>query len=145
MCPVRALPVSCRRRLNLCTALSTSPLGYLGLPAATCICVVGLSPIELSVLFILVLRGSVAVIPNLSLLWLHNLGGGWGVGAGGGGGEGHGKAKVFHSLFFVAFVQLAICSNKRNSAWKNASSVIIYKRRHDTKQDACPVSCSLVV
>jgi len=36
-CPVTALPVSYRRRLNLCIALSTSPPGHPRLPAATCI------------------------------------------------------------------------------------------------------------
>ena len=36
--------------LNLCTALSTSPPGHPGLPATACICVVGLLPIDLSVL-----------------------------------------------------------------------------------------------
>jgi len=54
-CPVTALPVSYRRRLTLCTALSTSPPGHPGLPATTCIYVVGLLPVELNVLFILVL------------------------------------------------------------------------------------------
>ena len=41
-CPVTALPLSYRRRLNLCTALSTIPAAHPGLPAATCICFVGL-------------------------------------------------------------------------------------------------------
>ena len=55
-CPVTALPVSYRRRLTLCTALSTSPPGRPGSPATTCICVVGHLPVELNVLFILVLQ-----------------------------------------------------------------------------------------
>ena len=54
--PVTALPVSYCRCLNLCTALSTSPLGYPGLPAMTCMYVVSLLPIELNILFILVLQ-----------------------------------------------------------------------------------------
>ena len=45
-CPVTALPVSYRRRLNSCTALSTTPAGHAGLPAATCICFVGLLPVK---------------------------------------------------------------------------------------------------
>ena len=51
-CSVTVLPVSYCRRLTLCTALSASPPGHPGLPAATCIYVVGLSPIELNVLII---------------------------------------------------------------------------------------------
>ena len=54
--PVTALPVSYRRRLTLCTTLSTSPPGHPGLPATTCVYVVGLLPVELNILFILVLR-----------------------------------------------------------------------------------------
>ena len=46
-CPVTALPVSYLRRLTLCTTLSTSPPGHPGLPATTCIYVVGLLPVEL--------------------------------------------------------------------------------------------------
>ena len=49
-CPVTALPVSYRSRLTLCTALSTSPPGHPGLPATTCIYVVGLLPVELLLL-----------------------------------------------------------------------------------------------
>ena len=56
ICPVTALPVSYRIPLTLCTALSTSPPGHPGLPARTCICLVGHLPVELNVLFILVLR-----------------------------------------------------------------------------------------
>ena len=55
-CPVTALPVSYRRCLNSSTALSTTPAGHPGLPAATCVCFVGLLPIKRSVLLILVLR-----------------------------------------------------------------------------------------
>ena len=36
-CPVTALPVSYRRRLTQCTALSTTAPGHPGLPAETCI------------------------------------------------------------------------------------------------------------
>ena len=50
-CPVTALSVFNRRRLTLCTALSTSPPGHPGSPAATCIYIFGLLPIELSILF----------------------------------------------------------------------------------------------
>ena len=39
------------RRLTLWTALSTSPPGHPGLPAITCICVVGFLPVELNVYF----------------------------------------------------------------------------------------------
>ena len=46
------LPVSYRRRLNLCTALSSSQHGHPGVPAATCICVVRLLPIERSVVVV---------------------------------------------------------------------------------------------
>ena len=45
-------------------ALSTSPLSHPGLPATTCIYVVGLLPVELNVLFILVLRRQMVVTPN---------------------------------------------------------------------------------
>ena len=89
-CPVTALPVSYRRRLTLCTALSTSPPGHPGLPVMTCIYVVGLLPVELNFLLLLLLllfffppfflyifffsppkiNGSNS---KLSLLWLHNL------------------------------------------------------------------------
>ena len=78
-CPVTALPVSYRRRLTLCTALSTSPPGHPGLPATTCIYVVGLLPVELNFLFLPLLcccccppkiNGSNS---KWSLLWLHNL------------------------------------------------------------------------
>ena len=38
-CPATVLPVSYRRHLTLCTALSTSPPGHPGLPAETCMSV----------------------------------------------------------------------------------------------------------
>ena len=41
---------------QLCTAVSTSPPGHPGLQAMTCICIGDLLPIELVILFILVLR-----------------------------------------------------------------------------------------
>ena len=55
-CLVTALPGFNRGRLTLCTALSISPPGHPGLPATTCNYVVGLLPVELNVIFILVLR-----------------------------------------------------------------------------------------
>ena len=61
-CPVTALPVSYCRCLTLCTALFTSPPGHPGLPATTCIYVVGLLPVELN--FILVLQREIVVTPN---------------------------------------------------------------------------------
>ena len=67
-CPVTALPVSYRRRLTLCTALSTSPPGHPCLPAATCMYVVGLLPTELNVLFVFVLRRQMAITPNYHCL-----------------------------------------------------------------------------
>ena len=72
-CPVTVLRVSYRRRLNLCIALSSSPPGHPGLPAATCIYIVGLLPVKLNVPFDFgppKINGSNS---KLSLLWLHNL------------------------------------------------------------------------
>ena len=46
-CPLTALPVAYRRCLTLCTAVSTSPPGHPGLPATTCIYVVGLLSVKL--------------------------------------------------------------------------------------------------
>ena len=51
-CPVTALPVSYRRSLTLCTALSTSPPGHPALPVATFIDVVSLLAIELNILIL---------------------------------------------------------------------------------------------
>ena len=50
-CPVTALPVSYRRRLTLCPALSTSPPGHPALPATTY--VVGLLSVEVNFLLLL--------------------------------------------------------------------------------------------
>ena len=61
-CPVTALPVSYQRRLTLCTALSTTPRGHPGFPAAKHSFYFGLLN---------------SVTPNLSLLWLHNLEKNW--------------------------------------------------------------------
>ena len=61
------------RRLTLCTTLSTSPPGHPGLPATTCIYVVGLLPVELNVFKNFgppKINGSNS---KLSLLCLHNL------------------------------------------------------------------------
>ena len=74
--PVTALPVSYLRRLTLCTTLSTSPPGHPGLPAMTCIYVVGLLPVELNLFHFNFYFGPPKINSSnskLSLLWLHNL------------------------------------------------------------------------
>ena len=130
-CPVTALPVFYRRRWTLCSlhlvTRFTSHNLYLRCPslASRAKRSFNFGPPKIN--------GSTS---KLSLLWLNNL-------------EKNGKElwRYKHNCFILSFWLLSFNGvfAPYNRTWKNVFIICYHKRRRHTKQNSCPVPCSLVV